>query len=193
MIFKKLMRFLPFALETCNEEQVNTKPRWAEHVAPNGSKHRANQSCWSQKVLLQVGAPCLGFTLSTAASVQRARAETWASQRAKKEGGGVSGLQLTGTFLRLLPQASANMWQATDVRSAILDLWIWESLCFKTQVSPSKCSPTFWLFFSVIFVRSWWKERDTAQYHCRQSNRKNLVTTLQCQPQQKRQNITKYQ
>lgn len=166
MIFKMLVRFLPFALETCSEERVTAKPHRAERAVPSGSKHGASQSRWSQEVLLQMGAPRHGLTLSTAAAVQRATAETRASYRVKKKGGGVSGLQPKETFLRLLPQASANVGQATDVRSAIPRLCIWESLCFKTKVSPSKCSPIFWFFFSVIFVRSWWKEHDTVQYHC---------------------------
>lgn len=66
-----------------------------------------------------MGAPRHGFTLSTAASVQCAGAETRASYRDKKKGGGVTGLQPKETFLRLLLQASGNVQQATDVRSAI--------------------------------------------------------------------------
>lgn len=66
-------------------------------------------------------------------------------------------------------------------------------LVLKHRFLCSKCSPVFWFSFTVIFVRSWWKESDTAQYRCHQSKRRNLVSTLQCHPQQNRQNITKNQ
>jgi len=51
-----------------------------------------------------------------------------------------------------------------------------EVFVLKQRFLHSKCSPIFWLFFfSVIFVRRWWKERDTAQYRCHQSKRKTLL------------------
>lgn len=187
------MRFLPLTAETCDEEWVNSKPQGAKLVVLNGSKHRvraagAKRCCskWEHHAMASHSAQQL------LSSLPEPRQEH-PSYTDIKQGGEISRLQPKGTFLRLLPQASANVWQVTDVRSSTPHLWIWESLCFKTEVSPQVVTNLLALLLCCLcqeLVKGAWHSTVSLPL---EQKKKNLVSTLQCHPQQKRRNITKYQ